>query len=356
MRGEPRPRLGSYPTTTPGTSFPDPYNLGSHSYYAGLGILSEKNGIVYTCRGGSIDIVHLRISADYTRYLADKSYRNIMDENEQFTFSLNVEPTVYYISIDYPENFSEMPQQEREQTAKEVSLTIGQYLTYLAKTWHEILTWHDFKSMGIFTEFPSAFSWEDIYSNVLGIHIGTWALEYGDDFDGAVTRLLDEELQHLGAVPASKARELTEQMRGQWFDGSLLVNMKKRNVDIGWFDGQVAPSLIPGACGDPEPVIYPVPRLEDTQQYGFDVSIEIEPREWERHKILSIVYPDGGSKRIIPEKHLPYIMADLVYHGKTVHNYDIDGSEDFMPYVEKLIEAGQLEEEPWRKWQQKQKN
>ncbi len=347
-QGEPRVRLGNLPSTTAGVPFPEHDNLGTHSYYSGLGMLFEKSGIVYTCRGGSIDLVHVRIAADHTRYLTHKSYRHIINKSEGFTFSLNVEPTMYYISIGYPENFSELPQKQREEAVTGVSITIGQYLTHLALTWHEILTWYDYKSMGVFPEFASAFSWEDIYSNVLGIHIGTWALEYGGDFDGAVTRLLDEELQYLEAVPPSQGRQLTEQMRGKWFDGHLLVNMKKRNVDIGWFDGEVAPSLIPGACGDPEPVMYRVPRLEDTQQYGFDVSIEIEPREWERDKILSIVYPDGHGKRIIPEKHLPYIMAHLVYHGKTVHNYDIDGSEDFLPYVEKLIEAGQLEEEPWR--------
>lgn len=220
-------------------------------------------------------------------------------------------------------------------------MVVAKYLTYLATTWHEVLTWYGYKSMAFVPEFPSAFSWEDIYSNVVGIHIGAWALEY-DDYDQAVTNLLAQELEMLEPIPGSKARRLTEQMRGKWWSGHLLVNMKKRNVDIGWFDHQVAPSLMPGLCGDPEPVLYEVPRLADTRRYGFNVSIEIEPREWERHRILRIVYPQGGGTRIKPDQHLPYIMADIVYHGKTIHNYQMDGAEAFKPYVRELLKKSVL--------------
>ena len=46
----PRLRPGCYPTSTIGAPFVNPEKLGRHGYRFSL---SEKNGIVYTCRGGA---------------------------------------------------------------------------------------------------------------------------------------------------------------------------------------------------------------------------------------------------------------------------------------------------------------
>jgi hypothetical protein len=54
--GEPRVRFGTYATPTPGTRYLDINNLGKHSFGNSL---SENDGIVYTCRGGHIDITHV---------------------------------------------------------------------------------------------------------------------------------------------------------------------------------------------------------------------------------------------------------------------------------------------------------
>lgn len=64
--GPPRVRFGCYPTATVGTFFLGP-NLGKHGYSFQPG---EKDGIAYTCRGGDIDVIHVRIAADWTAYLA----------------------------------------------------------------------------------------------------------------------------------------------------------------------------------------------------------------------------------------------------------------------------------------------
>jgi len=50
---------------------------------------------------------------------------------------------------------------------------------------------------------------------------------------------------------------------------------------------------------------------------------EIEPREWEKGKILKIVYPDGGGKMIYPEKHFPKIV-DYVKRQAIEKGYDCD--------------------------------
>ena len=65
INNAPRPRMGSYATSTPGTTFIDAMQLGNHNYED---FWSENNGIIYTCRGGHLDMAHLRIAADHVRY------------------------------------------------------------------------------------------------------------------------------------------------------------------------------------------------------------------------------------------------------------------------------------------------
>lgn len=121
MRHKPRLRLGSYATSTLGTQFHDADALGRHNYYTGPSNLFEQNGIVYTCRGGHIDIAHLRIAADHVRFLAHETYQTIMAGRDQFTFSLDVEPTMYYIDLEYPDNWNHMSEDQREESAKQTS-------------------------------------------------------------------------------------------------------------------------------------------------------------------------------------------------------------------------------------------
>ena len=69
-------------------------------------------------------------------------------------------------------------------------------------TWHEMVTWFGYKSTGFITEEPSAFSWEDIYSNLIGIRIGAQAVEDKEhNYDTAVTLLIKKELENLQIQP-----------------------------------------------------------------------------------------------------------------------------------------------------------
>ena len=54
---KPRLRVGAFFGSPTGMSFPDPQQLGPHSYTYHPG---EKLGMVYTCRGGFIDLAHVR--------------------------------------------------------------------------------------------------------------------------------------------------------------------------------------------------------------------------------------------------------------------------------------------------------
>ncbi|MCK5175908.1 MAG: DUF4056 domain-containing protein, partial [Planctomycetes bacterium] len=187
----PRQRVGEFFGSPVGMTFLEPEDLGRHRYSAGFG---EKNGMVYTCRGGFIDIGHVREAADRTAYLAGVSYEKLMAKEEVFSFRV-IEPSRYWVKISYPENWDGMSEGQRFAIADEVSICLGQYFAHTSLIWHEILTWYGFSSVGIFPENISSFSWEDSYSDLLGTHLAVEALAgNGGRFDEVMTRLIDERL------------------------------------------------------------------------------------------------------------------------------------------------------------------
>jgi len=308
----PRTRIGCYPTSTLGTVYLSE-NLGPHGYQYDF---FEKNGVVYTCRAGHVDIIHLRIAADWTAYLTAKSFNNIMKNDPYFSYGMAVDRTTNHVNISFPEDWAQRPQAERAAIAQEVATAIGPYLAYTMTTWHEILTWFGFKCTGFATEFPSAFSWEDSFSNLLGTILATRALQDRTrPYNEALAVTLDDEMQALGIQPAYVARRASQQVKGDWFTGSILifVDIKKRNFDIGLDDGEVTPTMLGcnGQCEENvEPVSYPVPTLEVLEKHGFSLDLQIEPREWEKDKILDVVYPDKKERkrRIDPSMHFARIM------------------------------------------------
>ncbi len=303
----PRLRLGSYATDTPGARFLDTDHLGKHSY--GFVFSSEKNGIAYTCRGGHIDVTHVRINADYTRYLYYKVKKNLTNDKTDFTFKLNVEPSNYYVHLTYPADWETKSPEEKQEIINDVSIELSQYFVFSMTTWHEILTWFGYKCMAIVPEQPSAFSWEDIYSNLLGTRIGIKAvLDDNLSYDTALTKALKEEMQILGGVSAKEARSATAKMRGIWWKGAFIVDMKARNFDIGQYNGYVTPFIVPGFCKDAEPQSYPAPKLEKFNDYGFKMKLEVEPKEFESGQIMDVIHPHNHPKRLEPGQDIPIIV------------------------------------------------
>jgi len=312
FRFGPRIRYGAYPTSILGTPWAG-QKLGTHGYYYRP---SEKNGIGYACRAGHVDIMHVRIAADWTAYLAGESYKHIMKGDDTFSYKLLVDRSRNHVYLSYPENWQSLPQEERSRIAREVALAMGPYLTFTMTTWHEIITWYGFQCIGLPTEYASAFSWEDSYSNLLGTRLASKALlDREHPYDEAMTIALDEEMAKLGVQSAKYAKQMSESVYDSWYKGrvSMFVDLRRRNFDIGLDDGLVTPVLLPNAagCEGAEPVSYPVPTLDALAKYGFAARVEIVPREWERNKVLRIVYPDKKGKRIIPTKHFPIIMAQI---------------------------------------------
>ena len=320
-RSVPRARVACYPSSTVGTRYPDPFHLGPHSYRFSPW---ERNGIVYTCRGGHIDITHLRKAADWTAYLASRIQRTLLSDKTTFSYRMH-EPSRHHLQFEYPQGWASLPRNVRERIAADVAIEVAEYCTYTGMVWHEILTWYGYKAIGFYTEYPSAFSWEDVYSNLLGCRLAGEALrDPGLDFDEAVTILLDQELQKLGVQARPAAWQAGQVVRGQWFVGDFLAcDIVKRNLDIGWDDGFVTPWVVPGMAGCPDetPAAYPAPNLSALSEYHFSAKYEIEPREWERKEILRPLCPPGRGRpaRIEPAQHLGAIMEYI--RAQAIHRY-----------------------------------
>ena len=327
QRGDrPRMRLGTYPTSTLGSTFLEPGRLGPHGYrFDGR----ENDGLVYTCRGGHIDVAHVRIAADWTKYLSERSYACLMKEKSDFSFRLLVEPSKCSVKIEYPPYWDKLTERQKEKIVRKVSIELGQYLAFSITTWHEILTWFGYKCILMLPEYPSAFSWDDSYSNLLGARIAGDVLRNNEmEYEEAMAEAIDRELEYLGAQPAKVGEAASESVRGNWFDGPslFLVDMRMRNLDIGLDDGFITPTLVPeiSQCVVVEPQSYPVPNLGFLETMRFKVKVEIKPREWERGKIFRIVNKKSGirKKRIDPKADfstlMAYIHQDAVKKGYKV--------------------------------------
>lgn len=322
----PRPRIGTLPTPPPGPRFADPDRLGKHSYNFNP---FEVDAIVYTCNGGTIDLTHLRWNADYVKYLTEKTRDTLLKGGKGYHFNVTWEPSTHYITFEYPDNWQELPRDQKIRIADEVAFDAGPYITFNATLWHEIITWFGTKFAGFEAEFNSAFSWEDMYSNLLGIRLGIQALKSDMPYDQAMKVLIDQEMQILNAVPKKTAIDETEKMRGKWFTGVLHVDTKKRNMDVG-YDGTITPTLIPDvqACPNPEPVVYKVPNLNNLNKQGFKMTHKIKPSVWEENKIFAVIEdqdPNSDNlKRINVQEHFPVIMEHIIDQAINKHNYDID--------------------------------
>lgn len=320
ITGKPRLRMGRSPTGA--VIGPD---IGKHGYTPNL---SERNGIVFTCRAGQIDTAHTRKTADWTYYLAKKFMVHLENNRTSFTYKMP-EPSRYFVRMAYPDNWRTLSPRERKEISREVAIELGAYAAYVGTTWHEMLTWEGYRASRILPEFFSAFSWEENFSNLLGSRVAAKALrDKRRSYNDAVTEALDEELAFLGAQPAGVARRARQQVKGLWYSGHFLsIEMKKRNFDIGFDDGFVTPIIVPvSECEGIAPVEYPVPSLETVRDYGFEITIELEPVI--KKQLLRYVYPNESIKgrRIIPEKHFGLIMEHIRQEGIDLYGPDCDGN------------------------------
>ena len=169
---------------------------------------------------------------------------------------------------------------------------MANWISFQLSVWHEIATWFGWSWSKTFPETASAFSPEDLYSNILGIRIAE-ALAHRrsgrteDVYNRSVDGWLELLLEHLGPVPKSVGVETMRSVDGHWWDSSRRLPDKeltlRRHMDI---DDSIAPWLVPAArapdslreiCGD-NPKLVAIANPDGVLSLKFSdwVSLQIE--------------------------------------------------------------------------------
>ncbi|MDZ7607376.1 MAG: DUF4056 domain-containing protein [Cyclobacteriaceae bacterium] len=137
-------------------------DIGTHHY---LGSKDERNGIIYTKRGGFIDLGHLRDYADWTVYLYNV-IQSRMESEEPVVLNLESEGGTKTIILH---NLRELKRDKVSNLAAKIA--------YDLSVWHEIATWFGASYIPMIPERYSSFSPEDLYSNLLGAQLAIRAIE-----------------------------------------------------------------------------------------------------------------------------------------------------------------------------------
>ncbi len=104
-------------TLPPGCAManPRPWSLWASSSSAAISARTpyyyrpaENNGVAYTACGGHIDTTHLRVAADWTAFLAAKSYRHLMRGDTSFSFGMIADRSRHEMHLTYPANWSSL--------------------------------------------------------------------------------------------------------------------------------------------------------------------------------------------------------------------------------------------------------
>ena len=109
----------------------------------------------------------------------------------------------------------------------------------------------------------------------------------------------------------------------------IFLKIFRRHFDVGLTDGYITPWIV--TClsdfglSTAAPASIPLPSMEPLKRHGFTFKLEIEPREFEKNKILRIVYPDKktAKKRINPAIHFRPIMAAIVKAATKRYGADV---------------------------------
>jgi hypothetical protein len=314
----------------PGYRIPNilgPGDPGPHSYDSGVLSIArdgqvdpafgrERNGLVYTCRGGFIDTAHVRDYADWAIFLAARIARSVLEGG----------------AIELPDEGGRRrvvvrplpPSALERHGLRPVVANLAQWLAYELSIWHEIATWYGWSSVPGFSERASAFSPEDLYSNMVGTKL-MLAVVYQEhtrsefDYNRAVDAWFAAALELLGAVPRGLGREVSVAVDGLWWDSTRRLPdahlVLRRNFGIGppvrpWLapESVLSPDLrrrLDEACGaDLTPIDFANPAVRGAVALADHVTLEIEVDDQ-----LAVQEPFASRGRRITQAEFPALVG-----------------------------------------------
>ena len=206
--------------------------LGPHGY---LGNSGEGNGIIYTMRGGFVDMGHLRDQADWTAFL----YSRIEDAKGKGNFKIHLgkEGGAKDLNLNIPKDIT-----------IDDAVKLAGRIAYDLSVWHEIASWYGCSVIPFVPERYSSFSIEDPYSNLLGATLGMEAIKSNLPYEEAMTQLIKNTMETIGAVASQKETYMAmEAVRDIWW--TRRVHLPNRKImlvrQMGVYSCQ-QPWLIPG--------------------------------------------------------------------------------------------------------------
>ncbi|WP_241666599.1 DUF4056 domain-containing protein [Jejubacter calystegiae] len=236
--------------------------LGHHQYNDStfgalknlMGISEERNGLIYTRRGGFIDIAHVRDTADNTLYLFSQIYPQLGQEGRIF---FSNELGLRRIQLN---RFTPPAEPARRY---ELAAWLAAHLAWQMAQWHEIAQWYGFESVPDFPEEISAFSPEDLYSNLLGARLAARVILQGEAnslqaYNQAMDKALHAALHNLEAVDKKGTEQRFRDVDGEWWDSQRRVPEKflvlNRNYDVG---DRRSPTPLASETREPRPLALP---------------------------------------------------------------------------------------------------
>lgn len=290
--------------------------IGKHRY---LGDRAEANGIIYTRRGGFIDMAHLRDQADWTAYL----YILIKHHKGESNFELEIghEGGSKRLFLNIPNNLSDQNM-----------MVMASHIAYDISVWHEIATWFGISEVPFLRERFSSFSIEDDYSNLLGVILGKEAIESDLPYNEAMTHLIDEKLTELERVDSvSETYDAMEKVLNKWWTRDYKlphanVTLKR---DFSTYS-YTYPLLVPKMAGTIDDACV----LELPELTNCDVSLDdLYCLQLKLNmKILYNNYFAGLKRKVITNKDFPGIIDEIIYesnerlseYSRNIKSQDLD--------------------------------
>lgn len=317
-RYAPSGRFGTLPTphTGPGmrNSVVDPADIGTHGYQVHQ---AESLGILYTCRAGFVDLDHVRDAADWTAYLRPRFLDALLHDRGGVHFPGKDRDVVFDVRL------APLDEADKARWAGPIATELARRHAYLLLTWHEVLTWFGYRTVFLFPEKVSAFSYEDTTSHLVGVEAGAAALASDAPWNAAVDQALAGQFAALGAVPRDGTWAAFASVEGRWFDPRSAwpsnAFVKRRDLDLG-FDGQgMRPWLAPGVPGCESAVAATLmPDRLETLADGRFAAVAVTHLQPGPDGYWAKLFPGGRPTEegrpivaIDPKKHLAAVMARI---------------------------------------------
>ena len=322
---QPKVRVGSapYPRANSYLDALDPADLGPHRYDSWLPYLdAEKSrGIVYSCRGGFVDLSHARHVTDWSRHLARRVRDRLADGRDAFNLAGTDHSTLEF-RVNYPDWWSDLPTGERDDLTNALAVRVGQMAANALQVYHEAQTWYGYRYVPIFSEWDSAFCYDDMVSHLLGARVAAVALGDGEQLDVSeqtynrrVEAAYAEAMRDVDAVPPKATwQAIAAAGEAGWYGEDVPV---KRQVDTGFGDGRLEPWLLPeydcqqpdhDHAGRPVPLAFELPHLRDVRGRDLTHMVEIVVRPGIVQRRRTVAALGGAGRRLSLDGTLPLLV------------------------------------------------